>query len=252
MNHDADDPQVCTGVDVEEHYRRLFPGAEANSRFAFMKPMFSVIPQMLMSVQRELPLKDLWKQHRPQHQAEAELCREPGARRAERLEAYLHPALLPAWSLTVAPTFLDSYYTAYGVDAGDVTYVVQGPMGKPGSVAVTHEYAHRFVNPVVDAQGTLLSETSHLLRKYANPEDPMHAPYYHWPIFVSENLVEAVSLRSMDRSPEDYASLLGHMEDVRHMTLVERFLEPLSRFEKSGQHYEDFFPGMLQEVLRSL
>ena len=250
MNHDAEDPYLQTGIDVEEYYRRQFP--EDDPRFDFMKPLFARIPELLTAARTELPLRELWEQYRPAHEREAELCREPGARQAAELEAYLRPKAAPAWSLIVVPCFPDSYYCGYSVDAGSATYVVQGPLGRPGSVAVTHEYAHRFVNPIVEAQESLLSETASLLAKYADRSDPMHAPYYHWPVFVSENLVEAVSLRSGSRSPEDYTKLLKHMTDVRHMTLVERFLEPLSRFEKSGQHYEDFFPGMLEEVLRSL
>ncbi len=253
LNHDKDDQTVCVGQDLENYIKTNWEPVDDNDqRSVWFKQFLSGLPDLMCSIMSDPLLTQLWEEYRSPHEAEALAYREIAARGIETLEAYLRPKTEPHWSVVFVPNLLDSYATGYEVDAANVVYVVQGPSQSRGPGAVIHEYCHKLVNPVVNAQADLLRETAHLLTKYANADDPMHRPYFQWGTFVAENLVEAVTLRTRRSEPEVYEGTLRHIVEVRHLMLVEKFLDPLVEFEDSGAHYEDFFPEMLCRVIRAL
>ncbi len=59
-------------------------------------------------------------------------------------------------------------------------------------------------------------------------------------------------MRADHPDPERLTQRLAHNRDTRGLSLVERFMEPLERFERSGQSGDDYLPAVIREVLLGL
>ncbi|MHB9058986.1 MAG: hypothetical protein ACYC53_09235 [Bacillota bacterium] len=246
LNHGIDDPAALTGRSLTD----AFAGSpELAAVFEALAPELDAINRAIFA---ESPWQGLWAEHRPAHEREAARHRPAGQLAVSAIEDYLRPKSPPKAAVVYVPNLLDSYSTGYAVDTGPVVYVVSGPSDDLNQHIVKHEYAHILVNPLVASQREALDATAHLFPKVADLSNQYLRPYALWAVFVQENLTEAVAIRAGHPDPERLARVMAHNRDTRGLSLVEPFMAPLERFERSGQSAENYLPGMIREVLLDL
>jgi len=110
---------------------------------------------------------------------------------------------------------------------------------------VVHEFAHSFINPLVDARvGTLESSG---IAMYSHVSDKMESlAYGNWKIMLYESLVRAVSIRWMDSLPEN--QIVPHYIKFQQRCgfyWMAGLNELLIEFENTRDKYstfEQFFP----------
>jgi len=243
-------------VPLEGLFAKLFLGCQREDPFvSSLVAAVLELDEAAPAALEEVPWQALWAQHRQPHDLQAERYRPAGGEALEQVLRYLRPRNESTHGAVVyVPNLLDSHFTGYAVETGEEVFVVGGPdeeEEEEGAFVelVQHEFAHIVVNPIVYAQTTLLDDTRHLMARLADPTNPYLAPYAHWPTFVAENLVEAVTYIVNRLTSEVLARCLAHSVNVRGLTLVPAFVEALMPHGDGDAPCEEFLPRVLREVL---
>ncbi len=235
-------------ADLEAKFRS-YEVEEAVPPFAALE---TELEEVAPAVLRELPWERLWGHHRVVHEIQAERYQLTGPRAVAEVVGYLRPRTEPTHAVVYVPNLLDSYFTGYAVETEKEIFLIGGPSSEVNVALIQHEYAHVVVNPVVYGQQALLKKTRHLMSRLVDPANPHLAPYRHWPTFVAENLVEAVTYLVDRPTSEVLARRLAHSVNIRGLTLVPAFVEALMPHGDGDAPCEEFLPKVLQEVLSKL
>ena len=154
--------------------------------------------------------------------------------------------------LTVCP--LDGNY---GFVVGKVAYVVRcepyydGDKEIPFSESafakgIAHEYAHCFVNPVVEANKSLIETHSAFFNKHTNMPGFYNVDY----AVINEYLVRAFTIRFMERMGFYDFDIDGEYEQQRQTFIfIDDFVGALKRYERSNDSFEKFYLSNIAELL---
>ncbi len=255
LNRDPGNWGRCAGRELWEIEELAGPLAGPGGGLApMLKDASDLIGRTMSEAAGQLPLDALWERHLPTHLAEAEAYSEPGSAAIRQVDGYLRPAQKPDIPVVFVPNLLDSYWVGYAVDSGQARYVVGSPSDRPNVGLIRHEYAHLTVNRIVFAQTDLLERTQDQMGRFAPPDDPLLRPYPAWPMLVAESLAEAVNCLADDPAPDRLAERVAHAAEVRHLRLVEPFVEALRRVRGAapnadGGPAETFLPRAMEQAL---
>lgn len=112
-----------------------------------------------------------------------------------------------------------------------------------------HEYAHCFVNPVVESQKELLSQHQSFFDSHINMPDFYNTNY----AVINEYFVRAFAIRFMEEFAFDGFDIKAEYERQRaNFTYIDTFVKELKEYENSGGSFEVFYSMNIDRILSQL
>lgn len=105
---------------------------------------------------------------------------------------------------------------------------------------VAHEFAHCFVNPVVEGHLDILSEITGFFNAHKNMYDSYNVNY----AVMNEYFVRAFAIRFMEFFKDDYPDFDIYEEMKRQRSVfiyIDKFIELLKEFETLSESFEQFY-----------
>lgn len=130
------------------------------------------------------------------------------------------------------------YYDEHGDPIWYFDYFAKG---------IAHEYAHCFVNPVVESQKELLAKHKSFFLKHENMPDYYNVDY----AVINEYWVRAFSIRFMECNKDIFLTFDIGAEYRRQREIfiyIDKFVELLMDFEASDLTFADFYKNNIDFI----
>ena len=113
---------------------------------------------------------------------------------------------------------------------------------------IAHEFAHCFVNPIVEDNKHFLTKYKTFFDKHTNMLKSYNVPY----AVINEYLVRAFAIRFMETNNDSF-----HLFDIqgeyirqkKYFFYIDKFVELLKEYEKSSLTFEKFYIDNISSVL---
>lgn len=115
-------------------------------------------------------------------------------------------------------------------------------------MGIAHEYAHCYVNPVVEGNRGLLKDHAFFFKLHKNIPQSYNVDY----AVINEYFVRAFQIRFMEANHELFPEfdLSAEYERQRKMFIfIEDFVEFLKKFEKSRTTFGDCYKNSIEGIL---
>lgn len=116
------------------------------------------------------------------------------------------------------------------------------------AMGVAHEYAHCFVNPVVEGNKELLKNHAHFFEVHRNMPESYNVDY----AVINEYFVRAFQIRFMEENrvlfPEFDISAEYKRQRERFI-FIDDFVDLLKKFENSGVPFSEFYTENVEKIL---
>lgn len=115
---------------------------------------------------------------------------------------------------------------------------------------IAHEYAHCFVNPIVEANKNLLENYSSFFKQHENLSS-FYNTYY---AIINEYFVRAFQLRFMELNKKLFPHFDINKEYLFQKATfkyIDQFINACMLFEESNQSFEDFYLENIGSILRN-
>lgn len=146
----------------------------------------------------------------------------------------------------------------YGFNIGSISYIVKylplitNPKEEQGLIEklaknIAHEYAHCFVNNVVEANKELLFDFNDFFRKHTNMLNFYNTDY----AIMNEYWVRAFAIRFMEQniSMFPYFDIQREYEYQKNIFIfIEKFVDLLKEFELSNKSFEQFYLSKIPNI----
>ena len=247
------DPNYYTGKNVDaSRYAQALKCIGAAPDFSLIAPLDST-----MSALRDLPryLKEfylaadipaLYEKYRPQY--EAALAQYRGAAAGiVKMVGDLDAGGLVSSEFGIEVNLLDAWERGSGLGTADRYYgygvIRTGPSESASTLNILHEYAHGFVNPLLDRMGSQVRATA---AYYTNQAELSEWGYPSWESVVDECFVRAFSIY-FDSLPAREKEGIVENEVDDGFVLTGYIYDRIPEFETFDGDLEDFMRLLLRE-----
>lgn len=111
---------------------------------------------------------------------------------------------------------------------------------------IAHEYAHCFVNPIVEANAELLKNHRAFFEKHTNMANFYNVDY----AVINEYWVRAFAIRFMEKLNFEDFDINEEYSRQRDMFIyIDRFTDLLKKYEKTDDCFEEFYLANLEKAL---
>jgi hypothetical protein len=113
---------------------------------------------------------------------------------------------------------------------------------------VAHEFAHCFVNPIVEDKKVILYHFKSFFDRHKNMFKSYNLPY----AVINEYLVRAFAIRFMELYEESFPTFDIQAEYIRqreHFIYIDKFVEMLKEYEKSNETFNEFYFKNISSLL---
>jgi hypothetical protein len=195
----------------------------------------------------EADIPALWQSAAPAYDAQIAGWQPLAEAASHRLLTYLRMSEYPFRQLVIIPNLLDSHYSGYGPQIGEIAYVVAGPTETELSLSglIEHEALHSTIGPMLDRQIDLIPR-ARSERLFAVLKEQMPAGYGTWASALEESLIRAIVLRML--SDEQLRARQIERLEAEGFLLVPTLVRGLAGYEQSGQSFEEYLPLLLEEA----
>ena len=148
----------------------------------------------------------------------------------------------------------------YGFIVDGISYVVRctpyydGNKEIPFSASalaksIAHEYAHCFVNPVVEANQSLIETHSAFFNKHTNMPGFYNVDY----AVMNEYWVRAFAIRFMEQTGfHDFDVDEEYERQRQTFIFIDDFVDALKRYERANVSFEKYYKSNITELLNSI
>ncbi len=206
--------------------------------------LFWNLDSALREFYREADIADLWKEFKPQYDAEDARYQALAAPAVRQVLTYLRIKNPPTGHVVVEPNLLDAYWRGYGPRVGDTSYVVMGPADQPNIGLIQHEAMHPIINPMVEESMEVIDGTQSG-RLFEMLETRVPAGYTTWDGILQESVIRAVEVRLLE--PRQRESQI-EQEEKQGFMLVRPLEQQLTAYEKSGKTFGEYLPTLLSTL----
>lgn len=118
-------------------------------------------------------------------------------------------------------------------------------------MGIAHEYAHCFVNPIVEGNKELLKNHTRFFEAHKNMPDSYNTDY----AVINEYFVRAFQIRFMEENRILFPKFDLSAEQERQrksFIFIDDFVELLKQFEQSGMPLPEFYTKNIERILNEI
>jgi hypothetical protein len=115
-------------------------------------------------------------------------------------------------------------------------------------IPIAHEYAHCFVNPIVEEHKDKLQAYKAFFEKHTNMPRFYNTDY----AVINEYFVRAFQIRFMEQNKTlfpDFDIEEEYKRQRESFIYIDRFIEALKEFEKGKQSFAEFYTECIDDIL---
>lgn len=221
------------------------PIKKKNPFFSWISKQFYFEPDdCLRSFYQEANIESLWKEFRPNYEAEINRYQPLVDDAVKKTLLYLRIEKPQTSQIIVIPNLLESYWTGCGAKSGQTTYIILGPSPEPNIIGVQHEYMHYITDPLTRSHAHVITKAQeNKLWKMQKQYPHVVKNYSFWNHILAESVVRAVTVRLADSSRQ--AQQLDNEEKCGFI-LVRPLAIKLQEYEdQKKQGFADYIPELL-------
>ena len=229
-------------------YTRALKSLGGAPEFNLLEPVgaLSDLPQYLREFYLAADIPALYEKYRPEYEAQLNQYRS-AAGGIVKMVGYLDAGELVSSEFGIEVNLLDAWNRGDGLGSPDLYYgygvIRTGPSDTANTLNILHEYAHGFVNPLLDRIG---GEVSAVQRYYVNQAELSVQGYSSWESVVDECFVRAFSTY-FDTLPTARKSGLLQQEVNEGFVMTRYIYDRIPEFETFEGDLEDFMRMLLIE-----